>query len=124
MNKDIYQSLKSSNQLLTDKKAFIESPADHPMRGTANWFALEVTEETDAAPASSNGTSDEQTHAEDGLGQSVQSRNWRVREFFVPKHGEEAKHDREEFGYAWERLEVECDVGTKTRSIVRVEEST
>jgi hypothetical protein len=47
LDKNIYQSLVSSGQLLTDKNAFIESPSEHPMRGTSNWFALEVTEETD-----------------------------------------------------------------------------
>lgn len=47
LDKNIYQSLVSANQLLTDKKAFIESPSDHPMRSTTNWFALEVTEETE-----------------------------------------------------------------------------
>ncbi len=47
LDKNIYQSLKSSGQLLTDKNAFIESPLEHPMRGTTNWFALEVTEETE-----------------------------------------------------------------------------
>lgn len=47
LDKNIYQSLVSSGQLLTDKNAFIESPSEHAMRGTSNWFALEVTEETD-----------------------------------------------------------------------------
>lgn len=47
LDKAIYNSLESTNQLLTDPNVFIESPKDHPMRGTANWFALEVTEETD-----------------------------------------------------------------------------
>lgn len=47
LDKNIYQSLLDANQLITDKKSLIESPSDHPMRKTVNWYATEVTEEID-----------------------------------------------------------------------------
>ena len=43
----LYQNLKNSGELLTDKSAFIMASPDHPMRGTSVWFATEVTEEVD-----------------------------------------------------------------------------
>ena len=43
----IYNELKESNKLLTDKAAYINAGKDHPMRRTTAWFATEVTEEVE-----------------------------------------------------------------------------
>lgn len=43
----IYNELKASNNLLTDKAAYMNAGKDHPMRKTTAWFATEVTEEVD-----------------------------------------------------------------------------
>jgi len=47
LDKELYNSLQSSGQLLADQQAFFNSPLEHPMRKTTSWYALEVTEETD-----------------------------------------------------------------------------
>lgn len=47
LDRDLYKKLNESGDLLTDKTAFKEAKPDHPMRGTASWFATEVTEEVD-----------------------------------------------------------------------------
>lgn len=43
----IYNELKASNNLLTDKSAYMNADKSHPMRKTTVWFATEVTEEVD-----------------------------------------------------------------------------
>lgn len=47
LNRDLYQKLKQSGELLSDKSAFMAAAPDHPMRTTTGWFATEVTEEVD-----------------------------------------------------------------------------
>lgn len=47
LDKDLYTKLKASEKLITDRGAFVVSDPSHPMRGTSNWFATEVTEEAD-----------------------------------------------------------------------------
>lgn len=44
---DVYDKLKSSNKLITTLENFIQAPKDHPMKSTANWYALSVTEAID-----------------------------------------------------------------------------
>jgi hypothetical protein len=47
LDPNIYNELKVSNSLLTDKTAYIKADKDHPMRNTSAWFATEVTEEVE-----------------------------------------------------------------------------
>jgi hypothetical protein len=47
LDRTLYKKLKSSGELLMDKEAFMMAATEHPMRGTASWFATEVTEEVD-----------------------------------------------------------------------------
>lgn len=47
LDRQLYEKLKSSGNLLEDKNAFMTADPEHPMRGTASWFATEVTEEVE-----------------------------------------------------------------------------
>jgi hypothetical protein len=47
LDRELYKKLKSSGDLLADKTAFMTANPEHPMRGTASWFATEVTEEVE-----------------------------------------------------------------------------
>lgn len=47
LDRELYKKLTSSGDLLADKTAFMKADPQHPMRGTASWFATEVTEEVE-----------------------------------------------------------------------------
>ena len=47
LDRELYAKLESSGELLTDKSAFIQAGAMHPMRAVTAWFATEVTEEVE-----------------------------------------------------------------------------
>ncbi|GEM_PF-1467268 len=45
LDKELYQTLKDENNLITDEKSFLASDRNHPMRSSTKWFGVEVTEE-------------------------------------------------------------------------------
>lgn len=47
LDRQLFQKLKASDELLTDKNAYMKANLEHPMRGTSAWFATEVTEEVE-----------------------------------------------------------------------------
>lgn len=47
LDRELYDQLKGSGELLTDKTAFVNADRSHPMRGVMAWFATTVTEEVE-----------------------------------------------------------------------------
>lgn len=54
LDKELYETLKASGELLTDKTAYMEAAHGHPMRSTRAWFATEVTEEVELPESMKN----------------------------------------------------------------------
>lgn len=47
LDRDLYEKLKGSGDLLADKDAYMAADLMHPMRSVTAWYATEVTEEVE-----------------------------------------------------------------------------
>ena len=51
LDRELYNKVKGSGDLLMDSTAFVNADPGHPMRATSAWFATEVTEEVELPEA-------------------------------------------------------------------------